>query len=204
MAAELEWSREWEQTHLGAPCSAPSLSPHPWDHSCQSMGACKSQAQASGALGPEQRASSPRICVPGLTCSVIQSCQTLGSHRLQHTRLPCPSPSPRACSNSCPLSQWCHPIISSSVIPFASCLQSFPASGSFPVSQLFTSGSQSIAASTSASVLPMNIQDRFPLRLPGLILFLSKELSRVFSSTTIRINLVSVQRTLKSLLQHHN
>ena len=84
---------------------------------------------------------------------------------LQHTRLPCSSPSSGVCSNSCPLSQWCHPIFSSSVVPFSSCLQSFPASGSFPVSPFFTSGGQSIGASHSASVLPMNFQDWFPLGL---------------------------------------
>ena len=88
---------------------------------------------------------------------------SLQPHGLQHTRLPCLSPTPRACSNSCPSSQWCHPTISSSVIPFSSCPQSFPASGSFQMSQFFTSDSQSIGASASASVLPMNIQDRFPL-----------------------------------------
>ena len=82
---------------------------------------------------------------------------------LPHTRLPCPSPNPRTYSNSCPLSRWCHLTISSSVIPFSSCLQSFPASGSFPVSQFFTSGEQSIGVSASASVLPMNVQDWFPL-----------------------------------------
>ena len=92
---------------------------------------------------------------------------SLRPHRLQHARLPCPSPTPRACSNSFPLSQWCHPTISSSVITFSSCLQSFSASGSFPMSQFFSSGSQSIGASTSASVLPMNIEDWFPLQLTG-------------------------------------
>ena len=94
---------------------------------------------------------------------------SLQPHRLQHARLPCPSPSPGACSNSCPLSQWCHPTISSSVIPFSSCLKSSPASGSLPMSQHFASGGQSIGASASASVLPMNIQDWFPLVLTGLI-----------------------------------
>ena len=101
-------------------------------------------------------------------------------------RLPCPSPTPRACSNSCPLSQWCHPAISSSIIPFSSCLQSFPASGSFPTSQFFASGGQSIGASASASVLPMNIQDWFSLGLTGWISLQSKGLSRVFSNTTIQ------------------
>ena len=92
----------------------------------------------------------------------------------------------RVCSNSCPLSQWCHPTISSSLTPFSSCPQSFPASGSFPMSRFLASGGQSIVASASTSVLPMNIQGWFPLRLTGLISFLSKGLSRVFSSITIR------------------
>ena len=107
------------------------------------------------------------------------------SHGLQHTRLPCPSPSPGACSDSCPLSQWYHPTISSSVVPFSSHLQAFPASGSFPMSQFFASGGQSIGVSASASVLPMNIQDWFPLGLTDWISLLSKGLSRVFSSTTV-------------------
>ena len=94
---------------------------------------------------------------------------SLRPHGLQHTRLPCPSPTPGVYSNSCPLSWWCHPTISSSLVPFSSCLQSFPASGSFPMSQFFTSGGQSFGVSASASVLPMNIQDWFPLRLTGLI-----------------------------------
>ena len=88
---------------------------------------------------------------------------SLRPHGLQHARLPCPSPAPRACSNSCPSSQWCHPTISSSVVPFFSCLQSFPASRSFPVSQFFTSGGQSIRVLASTSFLPMNIQDWFSL-----------------------------------------
>ena len=87
---------------------------------------------------------------------------SLPPHGLQHTRLPCPSPTPGACSNSCPLSQWCHPTILSSAIPFSSCLQSSPASGSFPMNQFFASGGQSIGASTSVSVLPMNFQDWLP------------------------------------------
>ena len=108
---------------------------------------------------------------------------SLQHHGLQLTRLPCPS-SPGACSNSCPLSWWCHPTISSSVVPFSSCLQSFPASGSFLMSQLFTSGGQSIGISASASVLSMNIQDWFHLGLTSLISLQSKG--------------------LLSLLQHHN
>ena len=117
-------------------------------------------------------------------CSVAKSCLTLRPHGLQHTRLPCPSLH-GVCSNACPLSRWCHPPISSLFIPFSSCLQSFPASGSFPMSQLLTSGGQSIEASASASVLPVNIQDWFPLGLTSLISLLSKEVSRVFSRTTI-------------------
>ena len=105
---------------------------------------------------------------------------SLQPHGLQHARLPCPSPTPGACSNSCPLSHWCHPTISSSIAPFCFCLQSFPASGSFLVSQFFISGGQSIGASASASVLPMNIHGWFPLGWTGWILLLSKGLSRVF------------------------
>ena len=104
-------------------------------------------------------------------------------HGLQHSRLPCPSPSLRVFSNLCPLNQCCHPTISSSVVPFSSCLQSFSASGSFPMNQLFTTGGQSIRA--SVSVLLMNIQDWFPLGLSSLIL-LSKGVSRVFSNTTVQ------------------
>ena len=104
---------------------------------------------------------------------------SLWSRELQHVWLPCPSPTPRACSNSCSLSQWCHTTISSSVVSFSSCFQSFPASGSFPMSQFFASGGQSIRASASASVLPVNIQDWFHLGLTRLILQ-SKGLSRVF------------------------
>ena len=109
---------------------------------------------------------------------------SLRPHGLQHARPPCPTPTPGACSNSCPLSRWCHPTMSSSVIPFSSCLQSFPASGSFPTSQLLASGDQRIGASASVSGLPMNIQGWFPLGLAGWISLLSKGLS--------------------SLLQHHS
>ena len=111
---------------------------------------------------------------------------SLCPHALQHTRPPCPSPTPRVYSNSCPLSQWCHPTISASVVPFSSCLQSFPASGSFQMSQYFASGGQSIGVSASASVLPVNIQDWFPLGWTGWISLLSKGLSRVFSNTTVQ------------------
>ena len=118
------------------------------------------------------------------SCSVVSD--SLQPHGLQPARLPCPSPTPGACSNSCPLSQWCHPTISFSVIPFSSCLQSFPSSGYFPRSQFFASGGQSIGASASASVLPLNIQDWFPLGLTGWISLLSKGLSRVFSNNTVQ------------------
>ena len=111
---------------------------------------------------------------------------SLQPHGLQHTSLPCPSATPRACSNSCPLSQWCHPTISFSVVPFSSCFQTFPASRSFPRSQIFKSGGQSIGVSASASVLPMNIQGWFPLGLTGWISLQSRGLSRVFSNTTVQ------------------
>ena len=111
--------------------------------------------------------------------------ESLQPHGLQHSRHPCPSPTPRVYSNSCPSSWWCHPTISSSVIPFTY-LQSFPASGSFPMSQFFTSGSQSIGVSASASVLPMTIQDWSPLEWTGWISLQLKGLSRVFFNTTVQ------------------
>ena len=137
---------------------------------------------------------------------------SLQPHGLQHTRFPCPSLSPRVCSDLCPLCRWCHPTISSSVAPFSSCPQSFQASGSSPISRLFTSGDQSTGASASASILPMNNQDWFPLGLTGLISLLSKGLSRVFSCTTIKKHqFFSAQPTLWSnshictwLLKNHS
>ena len=111
---------------------------------------------------------------------------SLRPHELQHARPPCPSPTPRVYPNSCPLSQWCHPIISSSVIPFSSCPQSFPTSGSFQMSQLFASGGQNTGVSASTSVLPINTQDRFPLGWTGWISLQSKGLSRVFFNTTVQ------------------
>ena len=105
---------------------------------------------------------------------------------LQHTRFPCPSPTPGVCSNSCPWSRWCHPTISSSVVPFSSCLQSSPASGSFPMSQFFISGGQSIGVSASASVLLLNTQDWFPLGLTCRISLQAKGLLRVFSNTAVQ------------------
>ena len=104
----------------------------------------------------------------------------------QHARPPCPSPTPGVYSNSCPLSLWCHPAISSSVVPFSSCPRSFPASGSFPISQLFSWGGQSIGVSASVSVLPMNTQDWSPLGWTGWISLQSKTLSRVFSNTAVQ------------------
>ena len=118
--------------------------------------------------------------------SVAVVSDSLQPHGLQHTRPPCPSPTPRAYSNSCPSSRWCHPTISSYVVPFSSWLQSFPESGSFPMSQLFVSGGQSSGVSASASLLPMNIQDWFPLGWTGWIFLKSKGLSRVFSNTTVQ------------------
>ena len=118
--------------------------------------------------------------------SAAQSCPTLQPHESQHARPPYPSATPRVYPNPCPLSQWCHPAISSSVIPFSSCLQSFPASGSFPMSQFFAWGSKSIGVSASASVLPMNTQDWSPLGWTGWISLQSEGLSRVFSNTTVQ------------------
>ena len=124
-----------------------------------------------------------RISALLFSCSVMSD--PLQPHGLQHARLPCPSPSPRACSNSCPLSQWYHPTVSSSVVPFSSCLQSFPASGSFLMSQLFASGGQRTGASISA-ITPSN------------------EYSGLISFRNDWFDLLAVQWTLKSLLQHHS
>ena len=118
------------------------------------------------------------------SCSVISN--SLKPHELQHTRPPCPLPTPGVHPNPCPLNQWCHPTISSSVIPFSSCPQSFPASGSFQISQLFASGGQSIRVSASASFLPMNTQDWSLLGWTGWISLQSKGLSRFFSNTTVQ------------------
>ena len=118
------------------------------------------------------------------SCSVISD--SLWPHESQHARPPCPSPTPRVYSNPCPLSRWCHPDISSSVVPFSSCPQSLPATGSFPMSQLFTWGGQSIGVSASASVLPMNTQDWSPSGWTGWISLQFKGLTRVFCNTTVQ------------------
>ena len=128
--------------------------------------------------------------MPICCCSVAQSFPTLWLHWLQHARLPCPSPSPRAFSDSCPLSQWCHPTTWSSVIPFSSCLLSFPTSGSFPMSCLFESHGQNIEASASASVFPMIIQGWFPLGLIGLISLPSKGLSSLLQHHTLKASIL--------------
>jgi len=118
------------------------------------------------------------------SCSVVSD--FLWPHELQHTRLPCASSTPGAYSNSSSLSQWCHPTVSSSVVPFSSCLQSFPASVSFPMSQFFASGGRRIGLSAFSSILPMNIQDWFPLGWTGWISLKSKGFSRGFSNTTVQ------------------
>ena len=125
------------------------------------------------------------------SCSILSD--SLRPHGLQHTRPPCSSPTPRASSNSCPSSRWCHPTISPSIVPFSSCLHSSPASGSFQMSKLFETGGQSIGVSASAFVLPMNTQDWYPLGWTGCISLQSKGLSRVFSNTTVQ----------KLIVQHH-
>ena len=118
--------------------------------------------------------------------SVTQSCLTLWPHGLQHARLPCPSPTPGVYSNSCPLNQWSHPTVSASIVPFSSCLHSLPASGSFPMSQFFPSGGQSIGVSASTSIFPMNFQDWFPVGWTSRISSMSKGCSRVFSNSTVQ------------------
>ena len=134
-------------------------------------------------LAEEEVSPFPAISSVQFSHSVMS---TLQPHWLQHTRLPCSSPTPGAYSNSCLSHQWCHPTILSSVVPFSSHLQSFWTSGSFPLSQFFASGGQSIGVSASTSVLPMNILDWFPLGWTGWISLQSKGLSRVFSNTTVQ------------------
>ena len=143
-------------------------------------------------LSPQSFSFSVSVCV--LCCAVLLSVQFSRSvvsdsfrpHESQHARPPCPSPTPRVHSNSCPSSQWCHLAISSSVVPFSSCPQSLPASGSFPMNQLFAWGGQSIGVSAVASFLPKNTQDWSPLEWTGWISLQSKGLSRVFSNTTVQ------------------
>ena len=134
------------------------------------------------------------------TPSVVSD--SLWPHGPQHSRLSCPSPTPGAYSNSCLSIWWCNPAISSSVVPFSSCLQAYPASGSFPISQLLTSGGQSIGVSASASIVPMNIQDWFPLGLIGWISLQSKGLSRVFSNTIVQKSILYCSAFFMGQLSH--
>ena len=145
---------------------------------CESL----DKARCSILLIGKNRSQSHSTSVP-FRRSVMSDC--LWTHVLQHARFPCLSQARGACWHSCPLSWWCHPTISSSAVPFSSCLRSFPALGSFPMSQLFTSSGQSIGALASASVLPVNIQSWFPLGLTDLMSLQSKGLKRVFSNTTV-------------------
>ena len=133
--------------------------------------------------------------------SVTVVSDSLQPHGLQHTRPPCPSPTPRVYSHSCPWSRWFRPTISSSVVPFSSCLQSFTASGSFPMSQFFPPGGQSIGVSASASVLPMYIQDWLPLGWTGWISLQSKGLSRVFSNTTVQQQILTWMNGYRKILR---
>ena len=137
-----------------------------------------------GLLEHNPKVSRGRSVLVQFSHSVVSD--SLRPHEPQHTRPPCPSPTPRVHPNPCPLSRWHHPTVSSSIVPFSPCLQSFPALGSFQMSQLFASGSQSIGVSASTSILPMNIQDWSPLECSGWISLQSKGLSRVFSNTTVQ------------------
>ena len=174
------WSGSWWWT--GKPGVLQSMGSqrvgHDWatELNCESMIILELKIREEGSVD----------CLSSVQLSHSVICDSLRPHGLQHARLPCPPPTPRAYSNSCPSSQWCHPTISSSVIPFSSHLQSFPASGSFPVSHFFASGGQSIGVSASVSFLPMNIQDWFPLEWTGWISLQSKGLSRVFANTTVQ------------------
>ena len=135
---------------------------------------------------------------------LLSRVQLFATPWIAERQVPCPSPTPGVYSNLCPLSRWCHPTISSSVVPFSSCLQSFPASGTFPMSQLFASGGQTIGVSASASVLPMNCQDWFPLGWTGWLSLQSMGLSRVFSNTTVQKHqFFGAQLSLQSSSQIH-
>ena len=142
---------------------------------------CPQSCPASGSFPTSQLFTSGSV---QFSHSVLSD--SLRPHESQHARPPCPSPTPRVHSNSCPLSRWCHPAISSSVVPFSSCFQFLPASESFPMSQLFAWGGQSTGVSASTSVLPMNTQDWSPLEWTGWISLQSKGLSRVFSNTIVQ------------------
>ena len=182
----------WEE----GPCDSPTF----LLHSVCLLGKSSSifrkvSKSAVGAVGSAQTQSLPCSslylfpkstiwCSVQFSCSVVSN--SLRPHEPQHARPPCPSPTPGVYPNSCPFNRWCHLTISSSVIPFSSCLQFFPTLGSFQMSQIFSSGGQNIGASASTSVLPMNIQGWFPLGWTGLISLQSKGLSRVFSNTTVR------------------
>ena len=150
------------------------------------------EQSASLQAGPRKHSTSSQLSLrPPYNLCPVQFSSSVVSDSLwprepQHARPPCPSPTPRVHPKPCPLSQWCHPTISSSVVPFSSCLQSFPASGSFQMSQLFASGGQSIGVSASTSVPPMNTQNWSPLGWTGWISLQSKGLSRVFSNTTVQ------------------
>ena len=175
---------QWIRTHLSM--QGTWVRSLVWDNpTC--LGAYAPQLLSQSAATTE--ASVPRACALQQEFRSVQysvMSNSLQPHGLQHARPPCPSPTPGVYSDSCILSRWCHPTILSSIVPFSSHLQSFPASGSFPMSQFFTSGGQSTAVSASALVLPMNIQDWFPLGLTGWISSLSKGLSRLFSNTTVQ------------------
>ena len=175
------FSTLWTVAHQGSLSMGFSRQEHWSGLLCPLQGVFPTQGSNSGLMSPEL-AGSLLLVPPLLLFSLSAVPNSLWPNGLQHTWLPCPSS--QACPDSCPLSQWCHPIILSSVVPFSSCLQFFPASGSFPVSLPFISGGQSIGVSASVSALPMNIQDWLPLGLTGWISLQSKGLSRVFSNTT--------------------
>ena len=152
------------------------------------LSACEAQLKGTRLLTEEFNWNMVKVtCLTSKAIRFSRSvvCSSLRPHGLQHARPPCPSPTPTVYSDSYPLSRWCHPTISSSVIPFSSCPQSFPTSGSFQMSQLFTLGGQSTEVSASTSVFPVNTQDWYPLEWTGWISLQSKGLSRVFSNTTV-------------------
>ena len=175
-------------------CSPPGSSTHgtlqagmlEWVSMISSRGSSQPRVWTPVSMSPAVAGGFLPLALLLLLFSCLIVCDILRSHGLQHARPPCLLPSPKVCPSSCPLQQWCHPVVSSSDILFSFCPQSFPASGTFSMSWLFTSGDQNTGASASASVLPMSIQGLFPLRLTGLISLLSKGLLGVFSSTRFK------------------
>ena len=181
----MPWRREWQPTPVFSPGESHGQRSLVGSRPCIRKESNMTELRTNlTPLCTSPILSSLFYCLIQFSHSVMSD--SLRLHGLQHAKPPCPSPTPRVHPNSCPLSWWCHPTVSSSVVPFSSCPQSFPASGSLQMSQLFTSGGQSFGVSASTLVLPVNTQDWSPFRWTGWISLQSKGLSRVFSNTSVQ------------------